>query len=54
MLAHFLMGRAPAGISQRYVNPAPRAGERMILSSGLAIREAQRKISRRIVSLLKI
>jgi hypothetical protein len=47
MLSHFLMGHAPAGISQRYV-------ARMILSSGPAMREAQRKISRRIVSLLGI
>jgi hypothetical protein len=46
MLAHFHMGHAPAGISQRYV-------ARMILSSGSAMREAQRKISRRIMSLLK-
>jgi hypothetical protein len=47
MLAHFLMGHAPAGISQRYV-------ARMILSSGPAMRDAQRKISKRIVSLLAI
>ena len=45
MLAHFLMGHAPAGISQRYV-------ARMILSSGPAMREAQRKISKRITGLL--
>jgi hypothetical protein len=39
--------RATAGISQRYV-------ARMILSSGPAMREAQRKISRRIMGLLKL
>jgi hypothetical protein len=47
MLAHFLMGHARAGILQRCV-------VRMILSSGPAMREAQRKISKRIVSLLGI
>jgi integrase len=47
MLAHFLMGHAPAGISQRYV-------ARTILSSGAAMRDAQRKISKRIVALLGI
>jgi integrase len=45
MLAHFLMGHAPAGISQRYI-------ARMILTSGPALRAAQRTISRRIVALL--
>jgi hypothetical protein len=45
MLAHFLMGHAPSRISQRYV-------ARMILSSGPAIRAAQKTISRRIVALL--
>jgi hypothetical protein len=39
--------RATAGISQRYV-------ARMILSSGPAMREAQRKISLRIMGLLKL
>lgn len=47
MVAHFLMGHAPAGISQRYV-------ARMILTSGPAMRDAQRKISARIFELLKI
>ena len=46
MLAHFLLGHAPAGISQRYI-------ARMILTSGPALRAAQRAISRRIVALLK-
>ena len=45
MLSHFLLGHAPAGISQRYV-------ARMILSSGPALRSAQAKISARIVGLL--
>jgi integrase len=45
MLAHFLLGHAPAGISQRYI-------ARMILTSGPALRAAQRTISRRIVALL--
>jgi hypothetical protein len=45
LLAHFLMGHAPEGISQKYV-------ARMILSSGPAMRAAQRMISRRIVALL--
>jgi hypothetical protein len=45
-LAKFGPG-APAGISQRYV-------ARMISSSGPAMREAQRKIGKRIVSLLGI
>jgi hypothetical protein len=44
MLSHFLVSHEPAGISQRYV-------ARMILASGPAMREAQRKISRRIISL---
>jgi hypothetical protein len=39
------MGHAPEGISQKYV-------ARMILSSGPAMRAAQRMISRRIVALL--
>ncbi len=45
MLAHFLLGHAPAGISQRYI-------ARMILTSGPALRAAQRAISRRMVALL--
>jgi integrase len=47
MLAHFLMGHSPEGISQKYI-------VKMILASGPALREAQRKISRRIVGLLGI
>jgi integrase len=46
LLAHFLMSHTPNGISQRYV-------QRMILSSGEGMREAQDKISQRIVTLLK-
>lgn len=45
MLAHFLLGHAPTGISQRYV-------ARMILASGPAMRAAQRKISARMMQLL--
>lgn len=45
LLTHFLMGHAPEGISQKYI-------ARMILTSGPALRAAQRKISRRIISLL--
>ena len=45
LLTHFLMGHAPEGVSRRYV-------ARMILNAGSAMREAQRKISRRIVTLL--
>jgi len=45
MLAHFLLGHAPAGISQRYV-------ARMILASGPAMRAAQRRISARMMQLL--
>jgi integrase len=47
LLSHFLMGHAPAGISQGYV-------VRLLLTSGPAMRQAQRKISRRVMSLLKI
>ena len=45
MLSHFLPGHAPEGISQRYV-------ARMTLNAAPAMREAQRKISRRILELL--
>jgi integrase len=45
LISHFLLGHAPAGISQRYV-------VKLILSSGPAMREAQRKISARIMALL--
>src|SRR5665213_618054 len=43
MLSHFLLGHAPAGISQKYV-------ARMILSAGPAMRSAQREISAKIMS----
>jgi integrase len=45
LLAHFLMGHSPEGISQKYI-------ARMILSSGPALRSAQAAISRRILKLL--
>lgn len=45
MLVEFLMGHAPAGMSRKYV-------VQMILSSGPAMRAAQRAVSRRIVTLL--
>jgi hypothetical protein len=45
MISHFLLSHAVAGILQRYV-------DRLALQSGEAMRQAQRKISRRIVSLL--
>ena len=45
LLAHFLLGHAPEGISQKYI-------ARMILTAGPALRVAQRAISRRIVALL--
>jgi integrase len=47
MLAHFLMGHSPEGISQKYI-------VKMMLASGPALRQAQRKISRQIVGLLGI
>jgi integrase len=47
MLAHFLMGHSPEGISQKYI-------VKMMLASGPALRQAQRKISRRIVTLLAL
>jgi integrase len=45
LLIHFLMGHAPEGISQKYVAI-------LILSNGPAMRDAQAKISKRIVGLL--
>jgi hypothetical protein len=45
LLAHFLLGHAPEGISQKYI-------ARMILTSGPALRAAQCKVSARIVALL--
>jgi len=45
LIAHFCLGHIPSGISRGYVN-------KMILSSGSAMRSAQRRVSRRIVQLL--
>jgi integrase len=45
LLAHFMLGHVPAGISRGYVS-------KMMLASGQGMRAAQRTISRRIVSLL--
>ncbi|QPF91484.1 tyrosine-type recombinase/integrase [Bradyrhizobium commune] len=44
---HFLLGHAPEGISQRYIAT-------LILSNGPALRDAQRRMSRRFVELLGI
>ena len=44
-LAHLMLGHAPRGVSQGYLS-------RMVLSSWPAMRAAQRRVSRRIVSLL--
>jgi hypothetical protein len=45
LIRHFLMGHAPKGISQDYV-------ALLILQNGPAMREAQERISKRIVKLL--
>jgi len=45
LIRHFLMGHAPQGISQRYVAT-------LIVQNGPAMRAAQERISKRIVSLL--
>lgn len=45
LLSHFLLGHAPEGVSQKYI-------ARMILAAGPALRDAQRRMSRRIVALL--
>ena len=47
LISHYLLGHAPAGISQRYIL-------KLILASGPAMRAAQATISRRIVRLLGI
>jgi integrase len=47
LVSHFLMGHSPPGISGRYV-------VKLIASSGKGLREAQRKISRRMMQLLGI
>ena len=46
LLAHFMLGHIPAGISRGYV-------AKLVLSSGLAMRRAQRTVSRRISSLMR-
>src|SRR5471032_2324214 len=45
LLSHFLLGHAPEGVSQKYI-------ARMILAAGPALRDAQRRMSRRMVALL--
>jgi len=45
MIVEFLMGHRPMGVSRRYI-------VRAMLNSGEAMREAQRRISRRIVELM--
>jgi integrase len=45
LISHFLLGHAPSGISQRYIAV-------LILQNGPAMRLAQERISKRIVSLL--
>jgi integrase len=46
LLAHFLMGHIPAGVSRGYV-------AKMMLTSGQGMRSAQRRVSLRMVQLLK-
>jgi len=45
LISHYLMGHAPQGISQKYIAT-------LILQNGPAMRAAQERISKRIVSLL--
>ena len=45
LLASFLLGHSPTGISQRYLSM-------LVLRSGPAMRSAQRAVSKRIVALL--
>jgi hypothetical protein len=45
LIRHYLMGHAPTGISQKYIAT-------LILQNGPAMRLAQGRISKRIVSLL--
>ena len=45
LISHYLMGHSPTGISQRYIAT-------LILQNGPAMRAAQERISKRIVSLL--
>jgi integrase len=46
LISHLLMGHAPEGISQKYI-------VRLVLTSGVAMRQAQRRVSQRIEALLK-
>jgi integrase len=45
LLAHFMLGHVPQNISQAYIT-------RLVLAAGPALRQAQRKVSRRIIQLL--
>lgn len=45
LLAHFMLGHVPQNISQAYIT-------RLVLSAGPALRQAQRKVSKRILHLL--
>ena len=45
LISHYLMGHAPQGISQKYIAT-------LILQNGPAMRAAQERISKRMVSLL--
>jgi hypothetical protein len=47
LLTEFLMGHTPEGISRKYIL-------KLVLSSGSDLREAQRKISKRICALLGV
>jgi len=47
LISHYLMGHAPQGISQKYIAT-------LILQNGPAMRAAQERISKRIVSLLRL
>ena len=45
LLAHFMLGHVPKNISQAYIT-------RLVLAAGPALRQAQRKVSKRIIELL--
>jgi hypothetical protein len=45
LLAHFMLGHVPQNISQAFIT-------RLVLAAGPALRQAQRKVSRRIIELL--
>ena len=47
LIAHFMLGHIPAGISRGYV-------AKLILSSGSAMRVAQRTVSKRMLELLRL